>query len=352
MQNYLFSRQLQNTHWVGGLSAAADSGYFPPDITCTCIAVATAFILGERCRCQSVVAIRYTDSMASQVIFERYRPLLFSIAYKMVGSIALSQQILAETLARWIPVDDDLIGQPRLYLVKAVTQRSMHALREAEIARDLYPGIWLPEPLAEPGPVGRTHRSEYEWFIGFLRLLDLLGIRGRAVYLLRESLDFSYEEIAKIMGRSEADCRLQMERSSEIMTAGRSYVAFDPARQKHLVEAFRRAHRSRQCGRLVECLDESVALYPDVGGVVAAAQQPVYGREAVWKSLQRLYQQAEAAGNLSFAEVNGCPALMVRDAEAGQAETVMVFEATARKVDAVYVMRNPEKLKHLRSMCA
>ncbi len=284
--------------------------------------------------------------MASQDTFERYRPLLFSIAYKMTGSVAASHHILNQTLERWLPVDAKHVDQPRLYLVKAVTNRSIIYQRDAEIERDQYPGIWLPEPL----PMDHAQPEEqpgWQSFIGYLRLLELLSARDRAIYLLRENLDLGYEEIAEIIGRPEAYCRKQWERAREMMTAGGDFSSFQPLRHAQLMQAFERATARGQLDRLIGCLHEAVSLCIDGGEEVAPVTQALHGRDAAWEYFQDLYRKAASQGQLRFSPVNGCPALFIHDPEDQLPETVLVFEATGRAVDTIYAIRNPEKLAHL-----
>ena len=268
----------------------------------------------------------------------------------MTGSIAESDHILDQTLARWLPVDAKLVEQPRLYLVKAVTNRSIIYQRDAEIERDQYPGTWLPEPLPVENEPSETQPG-WQSFIGYLRLLDLLNARDRAIYLLRENLDLGYEEIAEIIGRPEAYCRKQWERAREIMVAGGDFSYFEPLRHAQLMQAFRRAAANGQFDRLIECLHKTVTLCTDGGGKFAPVLQPVHGRDAAWKYFQALYRKAATGGNLRFSPVNGCPALLIHDLEHQLPETVLIFEASGRMVDTIYAIQNPEKLAHLRHLC-
>lgn len=286
--------------------------------------------------------------MANQEMFDRYRPLLFSMTYKMMGSVAESEEVLAETRDRWLAVDFDLVEQPRLYLLKAITNRSMIRLRDAEATRNLYPGTWLPEPLMA-SVVEQEGQQGWEWHIGFLRLLDLLGIQDRAIYLLRGSMDLSYEEISMVIGKPQSFCRQQWEHAREIMTAGGSQQVFDANRQKHLKEAVQHAVTTGQFARLIECMDIDVVQYTDAGGD-AFEIPPVIGREKVWKSLQRVFGPANPAFEVRFASVNDCPALILHDRVSDRPESVMIFEAIGRMIDAIYVIRSAEKLDHVRLM--
>lgn len=291
-------------------------------------------------------AINLFPQMASKDVFERYRPLLFFLAYKMVGQISEVNRMMSETEIRWLNVDPELVNRPKLYLAKAVISRSLSHLKQYEIAREFYPGNWLPEPLLE-GPSDWDMPLCFDRFLGYLRVLELINPRERAAYLLREDCDFGYDEISEAIGRPKEYCRKLYVRACEIMEVATEEFALTQDRHRHLLESFQRIEKNQQFGRLRECLDEEVVLYADGGGNVAAASAPIIGRKVVWGVIESLCQERNRVGDLRFARVNACPALLFSHTH-DSPETVIVFEAVARQVESIYLIRNPDKLAHLK----
>src|ERR1700722_1469362 len=215
--------------------------------------------------------------------FSQYRGLLFSVAYRMLGSVADAEDMVQETFIRWQQAAKDEIRSPRAFLVTVITRLSINQLQSARVRREEYVGEWLPEPLVTgPGsdPLGALKIDE-SLSMAFLLLLERLTPMERAVFLLREVFEYEYEEIAKVLSQSEANCR-------QILSRARQHVGdmrrrFDASAREHddLLKRFIQATRSGEMQGLVELLSSEVVLHTDGGGKAVALAKEVRGAEKV-----------------------------------------------------------------------
>src|ERR1700674_3003223 len=198
-----------------------------------------------------------TDGDAARLAtFSQYRGLLFSVAYRMLGSVADTEDMLQETFIRWQQAANDEVRSPRAFLVTVITRLCINQLQSARVRREEYVGEWLPEPLVtDPGsdPLGVLKVDE-SLSMAFLLLLERLTPMERAVFLLREVFEYEYEEIAKVLGQSELNCR-------QILRRARQHVGdirrrFDASAREHndLLKRFLQAVRKGEIKGLVELL--------------------------------------------------------------------------------------------------
>jgi RNA polymerase sigma-70 factor (ECF subfamily) len=281
--------------------------------------------------------------------FERHRTLLFSIAYRMLGSVHDAEDILQDAYLRYQSVDMETIESSKALLTTIVTRLCLNLLASARIQRETYLGPWLPEPLiTEDNPVmssATTSKGEYDSIsMAFMVLLENLTPLERAVFILREVFDYEYHEIATILERSEPACRKLFSRARAYISANRSRFKATPKEHRRMLESFTEATRSGDLNGLIDLLAEEVVFWADGGGKVrGAATQPVYGAEAVAQFVTSSTRFAPPRSSASFAYVNSRPALILR-APDGKPMLIISLEIGAGRIQRIWVMANPDKL--------
>lgn len=295
------------------------------------------------------VAMERTDATSGQTpeaAFQEHRPLLFHIAYRMLGTVSDAEDIVQEAWIRWQRGGAEAEA-PRAYLGQVVTRLSIDRLREARRAREEYVGPWLPEPLlTEPaGDAADVAAVRSETLrTGFLVLLERLGPVERAVFVLREAFDYDYAEIADIVGKSEAACRQILVRAHRHMVSGRPRFT-DRQANERIAMSFLSALAMGDLGQIERLLAEDAVYYSDGGGKVAAARNPIYGADRITRFLCGVMSKLPAGLERRPAYINGEPGvLLLID---GQLYGTMVVECADGRVRAVHSVRNPDKLAHL-----
>jgi RNA polymerase sigma-70 factor (ECF subfamily) len=275
-------------------------------------------------------------------IFEEYRPLLFSIAYRMLGSASEAEDVVQDAWLRARQAAADDLRSPRAYLTTIVTRLCIDQLRSAERTRMEYPGPWLPEPIAEPNQEPAELASSLT--MAFLVLLEQLNPTERAVFILREVFELDFEEIGQIVGKSEANAR-------QILARGRArlrgpHPRFHASRRESeaIVQRFRHACATGSLDEMLAVLDLDAQLIADGGGKAAAATRPVIGAERVARFILGY------AGKLQWEEadftpvtINGTPGLLMRHPLAG--DGIYAFDIVRDRIQRIFVVRNPDKLR-------
>lgn len=281
--------------------------------------------------------------------FDSTRPLLFSIAYRMLGSVMDAEDVVQDAYLRWQDAPEAEVRSPRAYLTTIVTRLAINQLRSARHRREAYVGPWLPEPLVTetvPDPSGSIELAE-SLSMAFLVLLERLSPIERAVFLLREVFDFDYAEIGRIVDKSEVNCRQLFARAKKHVGATRARFAPDEKQASRLVAEFTRATNDGDVEGLVALLAEDITLWADGGGQVpGAARKPVHGRDAVARFVIGTTRRfVGARTNIRAATINGQPGFI---AYAGtHAQAALIFDIRDGHIKTVYAIGNPEKLASL-----
>ena len=286
-----------------------------------------------------------------------YRPLLFSIAYGMTGSVGDAEDIVQDAflgLARARQAGTT-IADPKAYLTTAVTRLGINYLSSARVRRETYVGDWLPEPVVVPaggpGPVEHAELAD-SLSMAFLVLLEALSPTGRAVFMLREVFGYSYPEVAGAVGKTEVNCRQIFARARQRIAAGRPAPdsAPPPARRAEGEELARRFFEAAAGGdmdALLGLLAPDVVLHGDGGGKAQAIGRPVTGRDRVMLLLAGLFRRGRPLGvSLRLAWVNGQPGAVLHDPQ-GRVISVMELAVADGAVQAIHAVINPDKLGHL-----
>jgi RNA polymerase sigma-70 factor (ECF subfamily) len=285
-------------------------------------------------------------------IFESHRPLLFSIAYRMLGSASDAEDVVQDAWLRYRGADTDEIRSPKAFAATIVTRLCLDRLKAARTAREQYVGPWLPEPVLTPGeeaPDAMLQRSETVT-LAFLLLLETLAPEERAVFLLKEVFDYDHAEIAEMLGISVANSRQLLHRAKARVAAGRPRLDGTSASRRALAERFTRAFQSGDAAELSALLGEGVGLWADGGGKVTAGKRPLAGRAEVLNFLMGIHRiavtsQAGAHATLEVTEVNREPAVIVRID--GALDSVYVLTVAGGTIAAIRVVRNPDKLNYI-----
>jgi RNA polymerase sigma-70 factor, ECF subfamily len=278
------------------------------------------------------------------VTAEELRPLMLSIAYRMVGSFSEAEDIVQEAFVRLHEAGE--VESPKAWLSTVVTRLAIDHLRSARVRREQYTGTWLPEPvLSDPAPDAAVRAESLSMAV--LVLLERLSPVERAVFVLREAFDYGYDEIAEIVGKSPANVRQLAVRARRHVDERRP--RFEPSREQReeLARRFIAALREGETEPLVEMLAEDAAFYGDGGGKAPAIGRPVHGAEAIARMLVGFRRVAGRRGDsIRRAEVNGQPGLLGFDAE-GRLIAAMSMEVSDGVVHAIRSVVNPDKLAHI-----
>jgi RNA polymerase sigma-70 factor (TIGR02957 family) len=280
--------------------------------------------------------------------YTEYRPLMFSIAYRMTGSVGDAEDIVQEAFLR--AGQDAEVTSPKGYLATITTRLAIDHLRSARVRRESYVGTWLPEPLiatAEPDPAELAETSD-SLSMAFLVLLESLAPAERAVFLLREVFGYDYKEIADIAGKTEAACRQIFARARRRIDEGRPRFETSRAEGEELTALFLAVAHGGDMTRLLERLAPDVVFYGDSGGKGETTfVAPVFGRAQVAELVRiQVERTLQLGASLRTTRVNGQPGVLACDAD-GDLIAVIALDVLDGQVLAIRVVANPEKLQHI-----
>jgi RNA polymerase sigma-70 factor (ECF subfamily) len=291
--------------------------------------------------------------MSPEDTFEQHRSLLFSIAYRMLGSAMEAEDMVQETYLRFMGVDPESIRSPRSFLCTVITRLCLDYLKSAKTQREAYIGPWLPEPMLTEGPLAPADEdtpdhliSRYEDIsLAFLTVLESLSPVERAVFLLREVFDYDYDEIAAVVEKSPANCRQLYSRARQHIDDGKARFSPPPEKQERMLAQFFSAISSGDVNGLQSMLAQDAMLWSDGGGKIAAATRPLSGAETIARFMIGINQKAPDGVTRTFNQVNGAPAAVVW--HEGQIRVVVTFSADDDHILALRLIGNPDKLRYL-----
>jgi len=278
-------------------------------------------------------------------VFGRNRPLLFSIAYRMTGSVMEAEDAVQEAYLRWQQASEDEVRSPSSYLSTVVTRLCIDRLRSARVRREQYVGPWLPEPVLGEQAKEIESKADLEdtLSMSFLVLLESLTPVERAVFLLREVFGYEYAEIASLVGKSEANCRQISRRARQSVAARRPRFESSPKQEERLMEGFLQASLEGDMEALLALLSEDVILYSDGGGKTRAALRPIYGADKVARFLTGILSNIPPDFAVRQTRINGRPGLVGYFGD-GSPQSVVSIEVAEGSIMAIRLVVNPEKL--------
>jgi len=272
--------------------------------------------------------------------FDPLRPKLMRVAYRMLGSVADAEDVLQEAFIRWMKADRGDVREPEAYLRRTVTRLCLDQLKSARHQRETYLGPWLPEPVVE-------EESEEDVTLPLMLALERLSPLERAAFLLHDVFGLEFDEVGASIGRDAAACRQLAARARVHVRETRPRFQLDKQHGLELANAFFTASRNGDMKALAALLAADVSTHSDGGGKRPAAMQPILGFDAVMKVQERLAvvfkHRRSTLVRVGF--INGLPGFITLEGD-GELQTT-ALDIEDGKIAAIYIVRNPDKLKHL-----
>jgi RNA polymerase sigma-70 factor, ECF subfamily len=287
--------------------------------------------------------------------FERYRTLLFSIAYRMTGSASDAEDLVQETYLRYQTSANQEIVSLKAYLTTIITRLALDHLKSARVVREQYVGTWLPEPILTSEDSGFTQddllagvEQRESLSLAFLRLLETLSPPERAVFLLHEVFDYPFSEIGGMLEKSTANCRQIFHRARQALQGNRTRFELEPQRQRQLLYGFLSASQAGDMATLTHLLARDAVSWSDGGGKAQTSLRPIYGLQNVariWCSWLSPERNSQRPLTTTLAEINGSPSILFW--EQGNLAVVLSLTLSAIGIQEIYAQLNPEKLAYL-----
>ncbi|WP_298134749.1 RNA polymerase sigma-70 factor [Micropruina sp.] len=281
-------------------------------------------------------------------VFDRHRSLLFTLAYELLGSVADAEDMVQDAYLRWSGRPAGPVENPRAYLARVVTRLSLNRLRTLARRREDYVGPWLPEPLLTSPDVADDVVLADSVSLALLVVLESLGPRERAVFVLREVFGYSHDEIARAIGSTAAAVRQLAHRARQHVEARRPRFATDEATAERVRAEFTHTTLTGDLQGLMDVLAPDVVLLSDGGGLVSAARRPIRGADPVARFLLGVVAKAgdgAIASQLERAVVNGWPGWLTRAGE--QVTSAIQVVVADGRITQILMVNNPEKLDAL-----
>ncbi|MEU2897269.1 RNA polymerase sigma-70 factor [Streptomyces sp. NPDC088106] len=283
-------------------------------------------------------------------VFEEHRPLLLGVAYRMLGRVADAEDVVQDAWLRWSGDDRSAVREPRGYLVRVTTRLAIDRLRQIKARRETYVGPWLPEPYAThfgdtvPDTAERAVLAD-SVSLAVLVVMESLSPLERAVFVLREAFGYPYADIAAMLDRGEPAVRRLAGRARGHIEERRPRYEVDPVRRRDLTERFLAAAAGGDLAGLMELLAPDVRLVGDSGGKSRAPLRVLEGADHVGRFLLGVAVKGVGDMTVRFLELNGGPAVLVLSG--GRPDSVFQLDVADGRVQAVYIVRNPDKLRSL-----
>jgi RNA polymerase sigma-70 factor (ECF subfamily) len=282
--------------------------------------------------------------------FERYRALLFSIAYRMTGSASEAEDLVQETWLRYQTSAEQEIASLKAYLTTIITRLALDYLKSARVTREQYFGTWLPEPILTAEDGGAILERQETLSLAFLRLLESLSPPERAVFLLHDVFEYPFDEIAAMLEKSPANCRQIFHRAKQALQDQRARFRPEPQRQRQLLLGFLSASQAGDMTAFTSLLAEDVITWADGGGKVQTVPRPIYGQQAVARFWLSVARKSPRPLTYTPEEINGEPAVLFWDE--GRLAGVLTLALNATGIQDIYALLNPDKLAYLQQQLA
>lgn len=283
-------------------------------------------------------------------LFEEHRPVLTGVAYRMLGRVADAEDVVQEAWLRWSAADRSEVREPRAYLVRVTTRLAIDRLRQVKARGETYVGPWLPEPYVTdfgdtvPDTAERAVLAD-SVSLAVMIVLESLSPLERAVFVLREAFGYPFADIAAMLDRAEPAVRQLAGRARRHVDERRTRYEVDPARRRDLTERFLAAAAGGDLEGLMSLLAPDVRLVGDSGGKSKAPLRVLESADKVGRFLVGVAERGVEDLSWRFLELNGGPALLVLSA--GKPDSVFQLDVVDGRIQAVYIIRNPDKLRSL-----
>lgn len=294
-------------------------------------------------------AIEWSDSMDFETLYRTYQPLVYSVAYRLLGSVSDAEDVAQDILIKSQHMEQEQIRNMKAYLIKVTTNHCLNVLQSARKQREMYTGEWLPEPEIDTEKLNpmetllQTERVSY----AFLVLLEMLTPVERAIFVLREVFKYEYREIAELLNKSEANCRKIFSRCKEKI---RHEVPIHPQQLEHtekMIHTFIKGSETGNFEGFINLLTVDATLVTDGGGKVRAAIFPIMGKQRIQIFLESIVSRGFFQLELLPTIINGQFGILARNK--GGAEKAICFEwdESGESIRRIYIVVNPDKLKHI-----
>jgi RNA polymerase sigma-70 factor, ECF subfamily len=269
--------------------------------------------------------------------FAPLRPQLMRVAYRMLGSVADAEDIVQDTFIRWVKEPRAEVREPEAYLRRIVTRLCLDQLKSARYTRETYIGTWLPDPIIEEEEVEDVT-------LPLMLVLERLSPLERAAFLLHDVFGLGFDEVSASLQRDEAACRQLALRARNHVRTERPRFKVERQQGLQLAEAFFTASRAGDTTAIARLLTADVSLHADGGGKRPAVSKPVFGYEPVMRLFQQ-FARVSRSTLIRVGFVNGLPGFVTMEAD-GELQTT-ALDVQDGRISAIYVVRNPDKLRHL-----
>ena len=273
--------------------------------------------------------------------FDALRPKLTRVAYRMLGSVADAEDVVQDAWLRWADTARAEVRVPEAFLRRVVTRLCLDQLKSARVRREDYVGPWLPEPVVE------AEQESDDVTLPLMLALERLSPLERAAFLLHDVFGESFDDVAESLGRDSAACRQLAARARAHVRAEKPRFPVERAHGLEIAQAFFAASRGGEIGQLGALLASDVSLYSDGGGKRPAAARVMLGQSEVTRTLAAIGRllRGQFGTLIRFAYVNGLPGFVTREADGVLQTTALLIDDG--RIKAIYVMRNPDKMRHL-----
>lgn len=276
--------------------------------------------------------------------FTQYRGMLFGIAYRLLGTVTDAEDTVQEAWLRWSTVTGQ-VTEPRAYLARTVTNLAINRLRSAAARRESYFGPWLPEPLVTSPDSAEDVELAESVSLAILVVLESLSPLERAVFVLHEAFGYGYQEIAEMLEHTPASVRQVGHRAREHVQARRPRYDAPASQRRQVTERFLAASVGGELDEMMRLLAPDVTLTSDGGGKRRAGRWPLHGAERVARFASGVLNQLPPEPATHEVLVNGRPGLLFTSA--GVPDTIALVELVGERITEIYVIRNPDKLRHV-----
>ncbi|EPC03165.1 hypothetical protein L861_22920 [Litchfieldella anticariensis FP35 = DSM 16096] len=284
--------------------------------------------------------------------FENHRAHLMRLAYRMLGSVAEAEDAVQDSYLRWHNQNRDNVDDPRAYLSRIVTRLCLDRLKQARTQREVYVGPWLPEPLVEEWSATTLPPQHIEQDVStaLMVALERLSPLERAAFILHDIFEMEFEDVATTLGRTEAACRQLASRARSHVVTSRPRFNLDQEEGVRLTEAFFEASRSGDAANLQALLMDAARLHSDGGGRKRAALRVIEGARNISRFFAGLVRKGFAPKPIWTRQVriDGLPGILSVERD-GSLQTTAI-EVCDGRIQAIFVVRNPDKLRHLEAM--
>lgn len=288
-----------------------------------------------------MAATRPDDAADAAGLFDPLRPMLTRVAYRMLGSVSDAEDVVQDAFIRWLGTDRDAVREPAAFLRRTVTRLCLDQLKSARAQRETYIGPWLPDPIVE------EEAADDDVTLPLMLALERLSPLERAAFLLHDVFGVGFDEVAKTIDRDAAATRQLAARARAHVREARPRYKMEKERGLEIAHAFFEASRSGDMAALGAMLAADVGMWADGGGKRPAAAIPILGKALVMKVHRSVAVLLRKYGStlVHTGLINGLPGFVTREAD-GELQTT-ALEIEDGKVTGIYVMRNPEKLRHM-----